>query len=99
MEELEEFVEEVSGYMIEKANKEVLRYLVSQKMFFDCCDRIADVHDAVGFEFESPKGGGWKLYCHACVDDVQAAVDRAKAAVEGLTVTVYDGKVLFRRKR
>ena len=79
-----------------EADRQVLKYAVQRKIFTDCCGGIADVRKNVLFEIAYGENLGFKLYCLNCVvGTVAESVERIEKAVEGATVKVYDGKVLW----
>jgi hypothetical protein len=85
------------------ANREILRGLVQKQI---CCPetgRVLDVRDAVAVEV-TETGTGRCVHLQVTTadayDDVFAERPASCAAqVQGTAVTVYDGRILFGRKR
>lgn len=84
------------------ANREILRGLVQKQIFCPETGRVLDVRKAVAFEVTHTATGRCALL-HVTTADAYDEVFAERAAscaeLDGYTVTVYDGRILFGRKR
>jgi hypothetical protein len=83
-------------------NREFLRGLVQKQMFCPETGSVLDVRSAVAFEVTHTESGRCALL-HVTTADAYDEVFAERAAscaeLDGFTVTVYDGRILFGRKR
>jgi hypothetical protein len=80
------------------ANREILRGLVQKQIFCPATGRVLDIRKAVAVDVTHTETGRCavlQVTTASVYDEVIADRALACAQVEGYTVTIYDGRILF----